>query len=110
MIDLRLIETAVSQIALEKKIPKEKLYAVVESALKSAYKRDFGSKDMNVNVSLDFENNRFEITVEKTVMLEEDILDDDLEISYEELGGEESGYNIGDVVEIDVTDDVLSND
>ncbi|MFO0764262.1 MAG: transcription termination factor NusA [Candidatus Gracilibacteria bacterium] len=110
MLDLKLIDAAVSQIALEKKIPKEKLYGVVEAALKSAYKRDFGSKDMNVNVVLDFEKNSFEMSVEKTVVAADDLMDEDLEITLEELGGEESGYTIGDVVEIDVTDDVLSND
>ena len=59
---------------------------------------------------LDFEKNSFEMSVEKTVVDADELIDEDLEITLEELGGEESGYSIGDVVEIDVTDDVLSND
>jgi hypothetical protein len=43
-------------IAAEKKIPKEKLVDIIESAIKTAYKKDYGNKDENVIVKLDIEN------------------------------------------------------
>ena len=41
--------------ATEKKIPKESLIDIIESAIKTAYKKDYGSKDENVIVKLNLE-------------------------------------------------------
>jgi hypothetical protein len=43
-------------ISAEKKIPKEKLVSIIESALTTAYKKDFGNKDENVNVTFDLKS------------------------------------------------------
>ncbi len=108
MLDLQKIEAAINQIAAEKKIAKEKLVEIIEHAIKTAYKRDYASKDANVNVHLDMKTGGLEISIEKTVV--EEVEDEDLEISYEDIGGEESGYAIGDTVELDVSDDIVSSE
>lgn len=108
MIDLKKIEAAINQIAAEKKIPKEKLIEIIESAIKTAYKKDFGNKDTNVNVSIDIASEKIEISVEK--MIVENVTNKYIEVSYDDVGGEDSGLKIGDMVEIDVTDDVLSSE
>jgi len=83
MLDVKKIEAAINQISAEKKIPKETLIDIIESAIKTAYKKDYGSKDENVNVSLDLESGNIEITVEKTIVKE--VTNPATEISFEEL-------------------------
>jgi N utilization substance protein A len=107
MFDIQKIEAAINQIAAEKKIPKERLVEIIEAAIKTAYKKDYASKEANVNVHIDLENQALEITVEKTVV--EEVEDEDVEISLEEIGTD-SGYEIGDTVEIDVSDEVLGSE
>ncbi len=107
MIDIKKIETAINQIAAEKKIPRERLVEIIESAIKTAYKKDFGNKDSNVNVHLDFDTGAIEITVEKTIV---DIVENpDLEMTLADLGEDAEGLSIGDTIEIDVSDEVLSD-
>lgn len=108
MLDIAKIEAAVNAIAAEKKIPKEKLVEIIEHAIKTAYKRDHASKDATVNVHLDMETGTLDISIEKTVV--EEVEDPHLEISYEEIGGEDSGFSIGDTVELDVSDDIVNSD
>jgi N utilization substance protein A len=83
MLDIQKIEAAINMISAEKNIPKERLVDIIESAIKTAYKKDYGSKDENVNVTLDFENNRIEITLEKEVVKE--VEDPATQVSFEEL-------------------------
>ena len=45
MLDLKQIEAAVNMISAEKNIPKEKLLDIIESAIKTAYKKDYGNRD-----------------------------------------------------------------
>lgn len=108
MLDIAKIEAAINLLSAEKKIPKEKLVEIIEHAIKTAYKKDYASKDANVNVRIDLTSGSMEITIEKVVV--ETVEDEDLEISYEEIGGEESGYQIGDTVELDVSDDVVDTE
>ncbi len=108
MFDLSKIEAAVNQISAEKKIDKKRLVEIIEHAIKTAYKKDYASKDANVNVHLDISTGSVEISVEKTIV--ETVEDSDIEISLEDVGGEESGFSIGDTVEIDVSDEVLNSE
>lgn len=108
MFDISQIKSAIEIVSIEKRIPKEKLIEILEHAIKTAYKKDYASKDAIVNVHLDLENEKLDISMEKTIV--ETVEDYDLEISYEEIGGEESGYEIGDTVELDVSDDIVDSD
>ena len=108
MFDLAKIEAAVNQISAEKKIDKKRLVEIIEHAIKTAYKKDYASKDTNVNVKLDITTGSVEISVEKTIV--ESVEDEDIEISYEDVGGAESGFALGDTVEIDVSDEVMNSE
>lgn len=108
MFDVKKIQAAINMIAAEKKLPKEKLVEVIEAAIKTAYKKDYGSRDENVNVHFDLESWELEISVEKTVVQE--VEDPDTEISFDELGEDAEGFEEGDIIEIDVTEEVLSHD
>ena len=108
MLDIKKIEAAINQIAAEKKIPKENLIDIIESAIKTAYKKDYGSKDENVIVKLDLEGGNIEITVEKTIVKE--VTNPALEISFEELWDDAEGFSEGDIIEIDVSEDVVNGE
>jgi len=107
MLDIKKIEAAISMIAAEKKIPKEKLIEIIEAAIKTAYKKDYGYRDEKVNVHLDLESGDIEITIEKEVVKE--VKNPALEISFEELGEDAEGFSEGDVIEIDVSDDIMKD-
>lgn len=104
MLDLKEIKLAINYMAKEKNIDKEKIIEIIEAAIKTAYKKDYGHKDENVIVKLDLENESLEVTIEKTVVKE--VTNPALEISFEELGEDGEGFEEGDTVEIDVTDDI----
>lgn len=108
MFDLAKIEAAINQISAEKKIDKKRLVEIIEHAIKTAYKKDYASKDANVNVKLDINTGSVEISVEKTIV--EEVTDSDLEISYDDVGGADSGFALGDTVEIDVSDEILTSE
>jgi len=108
MLDVQKIQAAINMIAAEKKLPKQKLVEIIEAALKTAYKKDFGDKDENVNVHFDLESGELDISVEKTVV--ETVEDPHTEISLEDLGEDAEGFSVGDVIELDVTDEVLEQD
>jgi N utilization substance protein A len=83
MLDIKKIKEAIEYIANEKKIPKEELVEVIESAIKTAYKKDFLNKDAELSVKLDLENKNIEIIVEKEVVKE--VKNPNTQISFDEL-------------------------
>lgn len=108
MLDVQKIQAAINMIAAEKKLPKQKLVEIIEAAIKTAYKKDFGDKDENVNVHFDLESGELEISVEKTVV--KTVEDSHTQISFDDLGDDADGFSEGDVIEIDVTQEVLEQD
>ena len=108
MLDIKKIEAAINQISAEKKIPKEKLIDIIESAIKTAYKKDYWSKDENVNVKLDLEQWEIEITVEKTVVKK--VENPSTEISFDELWEDAENFEEWDVIELDVTDEISTQE
>ena len=104
MLDLKKIDAAITMIAAEKKIPKERLVEIIEAAIKTAYKKDYGTRDEEVNVKLNLEEGEIEIAIEKTVVKE--VENPSLEISIDEV----EGFDEGDIVEIDVTDEVMNEE
>jgi len=108
MLDVQKIQAAINMIAAEKKLPKQKLVEIIEAAIKTAYKKDFGDKDENVNVHFDLESGELEISVEKTVV--KTVEDPHTEISFEDLGDDADSFSEWDVIEIDVTEEVLEQD
>lgn len=108
MLDIAQIEAAVNSISAEKKIPKEKLIEIIESAIKTAYKKDYWTRDENVNVVLNFDTKTIEISIEKTVVKE--VTNPSTEISFDELWEDADSYEEWDILEFDVTDEVMSED
>ena len=107
MLDLKKIEAAINHIAAERGLRREDLVEIIESAIRTAYKKDYGTKDDIVNVKLDFDSGEIAVTLEKTVV--EEVTNPNTEISKADLGEDADAFDFGDIIEIDVSDVLRDN-
>ena len=91
---------AFEQLARERGIATDVLFEAVEAALISAYKRNFGSVQ-NVRVAMDRETGDIHVFARKDVV--EIATDTKQEISLSDAKAVDMGYQLGDVVEQEVT-------
>ncbi|MEI3604635.1 transcription termination factor NusA [Pseudogracilibacillus sp. SE30717A] len=91
---------AINYLEKEKGIDKETLLEALEAALISAYKKNFKTAG-NVSVKFDEESGTMQIHARKTVV--EEVEDELEEISLEDAREINLGYEIDDIVEIEVT-------
>lgn len=91
---------ALDEIEKQKGIAKEILISAIEAALITAYKRNFGVSS-NVEVTINNETGDVKVYAKKVVV--EEVEDELLEISLEKAKEIENFYEIGDVVNIEVT-------
>ncbi|GAB6157591.1 transcription termination factor NusA [Desulfotomaculum varum] len=91
---------ALKDLEKEKGISVDVLLEAIEAALLSAYKRNFGSLQ-NARVHIDRETGDFKVYSQRAVV--EDVQDDRVEISLEEARKIDPRYNLGDMVENEVT-------
>jgi N utilization substance protein A len=91
---------AIEQISKEKGIDSAVLLESIETAMASAYKKKYGSS-LNVRVSVDRASGSVKVFAYKNAT---DVVDDaNMEISLEDARKLNANYQIGDMVEIDVT-------
>ena len=91
---------AVYDLVAEKNIPKEVLIDAIESALVSAYKKNYGTSQ-NVRVTIDRDTGDVDVLMRRDVV--EEVEDEFTEISIEEALEIDERYQVGDVVEYQVT-------
>lgn len=91
---------ALDDLEKEKKIKKDFFISALESALTSAYKKNFGEAK-SASVRLNPEKNTIKVYSYKTVV--EEVKDPDKEISLEEAKKIKKSYEIGDVISEEVT-------
>ena len=91
---------ALAELEREKGISMDVLLEALEAALISGYKRNFGSLQ-NVRVTIDRLTGEIKVYARKTVS--EQVEDDRCEISLEDARGKDPRYEMGDIVEIEVT-------
>ncbi|MGE5543369.1 MAG: transcription termination factor NusA [Bacillota bacterium] len=91
---------ALVELEKERGIPKEVLIDAIESALKTAYKKNFGSVQ-NVEVQMNSETGDVKVFSRKTVTGE--VVDAKSEISLEEARLINSDVQMGDEIEVEVT-------
>ncbi len=95
---------AIAVLAKEKSISQEVLFSAIEEALKSAYKKNLKKAPVgaqNVRVSIDRADGSVQVYARKVVI--EDVQDDTQEISLELARAIQPSYEVGDIVEIEVT-------
>jgi N utilization substance protein A len=91
---------AVESLEKEREISKELLMEAIESALVSAYKKNYGA-NQSVRVKIDHETGEFEVFMQKTVVAEAH--DKNSEISLEDAREIDKNYKLDDVIEKNVT-------
>ncbi|WP_273483687.1 transcription termination factor NusA [Desulforamulus ruminis] len=91
---------ALKDLEKEKGIAVDVLLEAIEAALLSAYKRNFGSLQ-NARVHIDRNTGDYKVYSQRAVV--EEVTDDRLEINLEEARKIDPRFNLGDVVENEVT-------
>jgi N utilization substance protein A len=91
---------AVEELEKEKEISKDLLIEAIESALVSAYKKNYGTSQ-NVRVNIDRETGDIDVFMRKEIV--ETVEDEQLEVSLEDAREIDLKYEVGDVIEKQVT-------
>ncbi len=91
---------AVEELEKEKEISKDLLIEAIESALVSAYKKNYGTSQ-NVRVNISRETGDIEVYMRKDVV--EDVYDNLIEVSLEDAREIDPKFQLGDVIESQVT-------
>jgi N utilization substance protein A len=91
---------AIGQICSERNLPQEVIYEAIESALVSAYKRNFGSSS-NIKAEIDFTTGEPHVYEERIVV--EEIEDDRFEITLKEALKIDPEAELGALVRQEVT-------
>src|SRR5690554_237107 len=93
---------ALTELEKERGISKDILLEAIETAIVSAYKRNYGSSSTgSVRVDLNQETGEIHVFSRRTVV--EEVVDDTIEISLEDARKFDPNYQIGDIVEQEVT-------
>lgn len=91
---------ALKDIERDKGVPADVLLEAVEAALMSAYKKNFGSSQ-NIRITMDRNTGEISVLAAKTVVNQ--VEDTTTEISLEEARTINPNYELGDLVEMEVT-------
>ena len=91
---------AVEELEKEKEISKDLLIEAIESALVSAYKKNYGTSQ-NVRVNIDRETGDIDVFMRKDIVAE--VEDEQLEVSIEDAREIDPKYQVGDAIEKQVT-------
>jgi N utilization substance protein A len=91
---------AMDALEKEREISKDLLIEAIESALVSAYKKNYGTSQ-NVRVNIDREQGDIDVFMRKDVV--EEVADPFVEVSLEEARAIDPEYELGDVIEYQVT-------
>ncbi len=91
---------AINQICSERNLPQEVIFEAIESALVSAYKRNYGSAP-NIKATIDFGTGEPHVWEERIVVAE--VEDDRFEVSLEEARKADPEADLGSLVREEVT-------
>jgi N utilization substance protein A len=92
---------AINQLCDEKNISKDKVIDTIKSALKAAYRKDYGNKDQEIDVDLDEKSGVTTVYVVKEVV--KTVEDENLQISDKDAKKYDKTVKVGGLVRIDVT-------
>ncbi len=92
---------AIHQICDEKNIPYERVIDTIKAALATAYKKDFGDKEQEVEIVLQDGIDIATVLLIKEVV--DEVMNSNIEISLEEAKKMKSDVEEGDIIKIDVT-------
>ncbi len=74
MIDLKVINSVIEQMEQERGIPKEKMLEAIESALATAYKKEYGKRGQIIKSKIDLASGKMEFIQIKTVVDKDNVV------------------------------------
>lgn len=93
---------AIKDLCKERGIDADMLYAAIEEALVSAYKREFNAKNAeNIRAEVDRESGNMNVFLLREVV--EEVLDPNSEISLAEAQAIDEGFELGDLLEYELS-------
>lgn len=98
--------SAINQLCVEKNIPRDKVMHAVQDAIKTAYRKDFGNKDQNIDVTVDEESGFFTVYIVRQVVdtyNEEEEGFEELQVLVPDAKKYKKDAKAGDEIRIDVT-------
>lgn len=95
--DIKQLAQAMKIIAEEKNLPEDLVQEIVETALASAYKRDYGNRDQEVRVAVNLNTGAVDIYIQREVV--ESVEDENTQISLADAKKNKKDAKIGDIVE-----------
>lgn len=93
---------ALDELVRDRGIDKDVLLETIEQALTSAYKKNFGSAQ-NVRIDMNRETGDIKVYSQRVVVDESDLYDNFLEIELSEAMEINQSYELGDIIEHEVT-------
>lgn len=93
---------ALNELVRDRGIDKDVLLETIEQALTSAYKKNFGSAQ-NVRIDMNRETGDIKVYSQRVVVDESDLYDNFLEIELSEARKINQSYELGDIIEHEVT-------
>ena len=92
---------AINQLCDEKNIPKDTILDTIKSAIRAAYKKDYGNREQEIEVDMDPKSGVTTVYLVKEMVKK--VEDEDLQISEKEAAKYDKKAKVGDTVRIDVT-------
>ena len=97
-LDMKQLALAIRTIAEEKNLPEETVQSVVEQALAAAYRRDYGDRDQEVNVTMNLNTGDVDAYISKEVV--DKVESAAYEISLAEASVMQKNIKVGDQIEV----------
>lgn len=92
---------AINQICDEKGIPRDKVLETIKAAIRAAFRKDYGSKDQNIEVDISEKNEQIVVYLLKEVVKK--VENQDIQITLAAARKYKKDAKIGDTISIDVT-------
>lgn len=92
---------AVRQLAGEKGLPEESVMEIVKAALRTAYRKDYGTKEQNIDVEIDPKTEAVTIYVVQDVV--DEIEDEETQITLADAKKIKKDISVGEQIRTDVT-------
>lgn len=92
---------AIRQLCNEKNLPEEVILDIVEAAIRTAYRKDYGNKDQIIDVDIDSKTESVSVYIVKTVV--DKVENEEAEISLEDGKKINKNIHVGEEIRMDVT-------
>lgn len=92
---------AINQLCDEKNISKDRVIETIQAALRAAYRKDYGTKEQNIDVELDEKSGLATVYLLKEVV--DEVEDEEAQITPKDAKKYDKKAKVGDTIKIDVT-------